>query len=321
MEEQKEKIMKIIRNYNVIRKIFINDQVNDIYINNYINKIYIINLDDNIIRRKYIIKLMEKYNINFELIIVPRLTFQEYENINNKAITIAEAGCYLSHMFCFNDAIFNNYDRIIIFEDDIILHKNFHSLFQNITTSINHDILMLGACDFHFNKINYKHVLDNSYIPDEKTVFLYGTFAVLYSNKAFHEMFNKRINNPTFMDNNLIYFLDKFRYSFKISYQNLVITDYSQTNINHCFWITNKLKEDYYLKNCFNTEFKFCDYNLIYLKPLENYKIIDLSKSYAENILDILKTFFNDNINNTDIIYKRLVYDFFDTQDLNFIIS
>jgi len=321
MEQQKEKLMKIIQDYNVTRKIFINDELNDIYINSYINKIYIINLHNNVIRRNYIIKLMEKYSINFELIIVPSLTFEEYEIINNKAISFGEAGCYLSHMFCLNDAIFYNYDRIIIFEDDIILHKTFHSLFQNITTSINYDILMLGACDFHFRKINCKRIVNNSYIPDEKTVFLYGTFAILYSNKGFNEIFKKRLNNPTFMDNNLICFLDKFRYSFYISYQNLVITDYSQTNINHNFWITNKLKEDYYLKNCFNSEFKFSDYNLIYLKPLENYTTIDLSKSYSENILDILKTFFINNIKNTNIIYKRLVYDFFDTRDLEFILS
>lgn len=319
---QTQPILQIINDYNVSRKLYVNDKLNQMYINKYINKIYIINLHNNILRKNYVIKLMEKYNINFELIIVPTLSNEEYEIINNKHINLGEAGCYLSHMFCLNDAIINNYQKIIIFEDDIILHKQFHLLFENITSSdfeFDFDILMLGCDDFHFRKLNYKFVENNLYKPHNNTTFLYGTFSIMYSSKGLREMFTSRLNKPTFMDNNLIEFSNKFRTTFFISYPNLVLTDYSQTNINHNFWITNKLKEKYYLKNCFDDKFNFTDYNFIYLKPLELSTSVDLSKSYAENMMNILKLFFKTDINSANIIYMRLVYDFFNVQDLEFI--
>jgi len=316
---QEQPILKIINDYNVSRKLYINDTVNQLFINKYINKIYIINLHNNTLRRNYVIKLMEKYNINFELIIVPTLSNEEYEIINNKSINLGEAGCYLSHMFCLNDAIINEYQKIIIFEDDIILHKQFHFLFENITSHFDFDILMLGCNDFQFRKLNCKFVENNLYKPHINTKFLYGTHAIMYSSKGLRELFTSRVNTPTFMDNNLIEFSNKFRSTFFISYPNLVLTDFSQTNLDHNFWITNKLKEKYYLKNCFDDNFNFTDYNFIYLKPLELSTVVDFSKSYAENMMNILKLFFYNNINNANIIYMRLVYDFFSLQDLEVI--
>jgi GR25 family glycosyltransferase involved in LPS biosynthesis len=121
------KILNLIKQYNVERLQFVNDGMNKNYINQYVNHIYIINLKHNKIRRNYVVKLMEKYNINFELISVPKLNEQEYNIISeNNKITLGEAGCYLSHMFCLNDAIIKDYSKIIIFEDDIILHKRFN---------------------------------------------------------------------------------------------------------------------------------------------------------------------------------------------------
>ena len=54
---------------------------------------------------------MEKYNINFEFIIVKKLQQCKYDLIKNNFRNIGEAGCYLSHMYCINDAISNNYDN------------------------------------------------------------------------------------------------------------------------------------------------------------------------------------------------------------------
>ena len=73
-----ETILELIHNYNVNKITFINDSNNNIYINQFVNHIYIINLDTDILRRNYIIKLMEKYNINFELIIIFTLILSIY---------------------------------------------------------------------------------------------------------------------------------------------------------------------------------------------------------------------------------------------------
>jgi GR25 family glycosyltransferase involved in LPS biosynthesis len=314
-------ILNLIEKYNVSRKEFINNATNDTYINTYVNHIYVINLETNILRRNYIIRLMEKYNINFELIIVPILSNEEYRVINNNNITIGEAGCYLSHMFCLNDAINHNYNKIIIFEDDIILHKKFDSLFKNIVNVQESDILMLGANDFHFSRLNYNFVNKNNvYRPHSNSKFLCGTHAILYSYDGLTELFKIRLKRPTFMDNNLIELLDKFNDTFYTTYPNLAIADLSTTNLNHNFWITDELKEKYYYNNCFGSDFDFKNYNLIHLKIFEVCKFVDLAKTYEENMLIILKNYFKDNKLIIDKVNMRLVYDFFNVGDLKFIV-
>ena len=44
-------------------------------------------------------------------------------------MSIGEVGCYLSHMWCLNDIIKNNIKNAIIFEDDIVVRKNFENLY------------------------------------------------------------------------------------------------------------------------------------------------------------------------------------------------
>ena len=315
-------IINLLNKYKVKRNILINDISREYFINNYVDHIYVINLETNILRKNYMTRLMEKYHINVEMITVPILNEYQYERIRNQSISLGEAGCYLSHMYCLNDAIKNNYNRIIIFEDDIILHKNFHNLFENILQNNEYDILMLGANDFHFSKTNCKSISNNLYKPDSKTTFLLGTHAIMYSKNGINEMFSLRLSKPTFMDNNLISLLTIFKNTFYIVYPNLVVSDLSTSNIHHNFWITNELKENYFYKNCFNSQFNFNDYNFIYLKPLEFYNQIDFIKTYEENIVSMLNLCFKTNeMKLIDIVKSRLVYDFFNLQDLEYILA
>jgi len=316
------KILNLIKQYNVERLQFVNDGMNKNYINQYVNHIYIINLKHNKIRRNYVVKLMEKYNINFELISVPKLNEQEYNIISeNNKITLGEAGCYLSHMFCLNDAIIKDYSKIIIFEDDIILHKRFNELFEETTKKKFYDILMLGASDFHFNKLNSRHIDTNinAYKPQLETKSLYGTYSILYSNCGLKEVFITRLKTPTFFDDKLIQFIYKFNNTFYVLYPNLVVSDFSTTDINHKFWITSEALEKYYYKCCFDANFNFIEYNFIYLKLLELITINE-SISYEKNILETLFIFFRNNTKKINKIKNRLVYNFFSISDLKYII-
>ena len=82
--------------------------------------------------------------------------------------------------------LLNFYDNIIIFEDDIILHKDFHNIFKKNLTENIFDIFILGASDFSFNRLNSSHLdIDKSiYKPDYNTKFLCGTYSNFYSNFA-----------------------------------------------------------------------------------------------------------------------------------------
>lgn len=131
------------------------------FINTKIKKIFVINLADNIIRRNYILTLMKKYSINFSLIVVNRITKKTRDFFGNKNITKEELGCTLSHMWCLREIINKKYENSIIFEDDIIFHKNFKEMFVNIFQN-NYDFLLLGACDFSFKTLNKDLLLVNN---------------------------------------------------------------------------------------------------------------------------------------------------------------
>lgn len=319
---ENEIIMTLIDNYNVNRMTFINDTNTNIYINSFVNHIYIINLDTNNLRRNYIIKIMEKYKINFELIIVKKLQQTQYEVIKNNFNNIGEAGCYLSHMYCLNDAKIHNYDNILIFEDDIILHKDFHTIFEKNMTENIFDIFLLGASDFNFRKLNSRFLDEHKliYKPNNNTKFLCGTYAIFYSKSGYTQVFNTRLETPTYMDDNLIQFLESFNNTFYISYPSLVAADVSNTNIDHDFWIINLLRDKYYYTNCYNSKFEFSNYNFINLQLLVDC-IIDPTLSYKDNILGIIIKFFKNDIEKINIINKRIEYNFFTTNDLNFIIN
>jgi glycosyl transferase family 25 len=125
------------------------------FINTRIKKIFVINLADNVIRRNYILVLMKKYNINFSLVVVNRINDKIHSLVGNTKISKDELGCTLSHMWCLREIIKNNFENAIIFEDDIIFHKNFKELFMTIFRSdITYDFLLLGACDFSFQSLN-----------------------------------------------------------------------------------------------------------------------------------------------------------------------
>ena len=128
------------------------------YINTRIRKVFVINLADNVIRRNYILILMKKYNINFSLVVVNRVSDKTYSQLGSTRITKEELGCTLSHLFCLKEIIKNSYENAIIFEDDIIFHKNFKEMFMNVFQD-EYDFLLLGACDFSFQTLNKDRIL------------------------------------------------------------------------------------------------------------------------------------------------------------------
>lgn len=62
---------------------------------------------------------------------------------------IQEYSLYLKHQYCFEQQIKNNYNYIVIFEDDVILPDNFLSHLNQCIfefENLNGDILFLGTC-------------------------------------------------------------------------------------------------------------------------------------------------------------------------------
>ena len=289
------------------------------FINRVVDKIFIINLKKDIMRRNYIFVLMKKYKINFTLISVDKLNSEDYHKINtNNDITIEEAGCLLSHLWCLNSIIENEYKSAIIFEDDIIFHKCFHRLFKQIYNKT-YDFLLLGLCDFSFSKINKTHVQNNLYVPHHSSINVYGAHANYYSLNGAKQMFDFKTKNPSFFDSDYHHMFQYFRNSAYVCYPNLVVSDISTTNLSHTYPFFSVYEKNYYDK-CF-INFVFNDYNFIYLDIIHKNKDIqilenDTFESYMKKI--IYYTFYDKD--KEQHIKERISCDFFTIDDIKYII-
>jgi GR25 family glycosyltransferase involved in LPS biosynthesis len=313
------KIKDILNNYN-IKKFDIINSTNKCFLNNKVKKIYVINLKTNITRRRYIKVLMNKYNINYSLIIVNKISKDINLLLNPiEYISKEELGCLLSHLWCLNDIIINKYENAIIFEDDIIFHKNFEHLFSNLFSN-RYNFILLGACDFSFASTNKYNIKNNMYRIADNSKKIYGAHANYYSLEAAKIMFYLHIHqkNLSFFDKYYKNMFDYFPDSAYICYPNLVVSDISTTSLHHKYPFFSIEEQNYYNK-CF-IKFNFNDYHFIYLSLLNKNKNIKIENNdtYEIYITKILYSYFysRDNIN---IIKNRLDFSFFTIEDIKMI--
>jgi GR25 family glycosyltransferase involved in LPS biosynthesis len=309
----------ILNNYKVKVYNIVNNNI-ELFINKKVSKIYVINLKKDKMRQKYILILMKKYKINFTFVIVDEIDNSISTIINkDNLLTKGELGCMLSHLWCLKDIIKNKYKNAIIFEDDIIFHKNFHHLFEKIYRD-DYDFLILGACDFSFSSINKHNVENDLYVPSNSYVKVYGAHANFYSLNGAKKMFDIKIINVSFFDKDYHIMFDFFKNTSYICYPNLVVSDISTTNLQHDYPFFSIQENNYYNK-CF-VDFDFKEYNFIYLNLIMKNKNIQIepNDTYETYISKIIYfTFLNKN--QTKKIKNRMVMDFFTIKDLRRLIS
>jgi len=197
------------------------------------------------------------------------------------------------------------------------LSKNFIESFLSIyEKNPNIDFLMLGAHDYNFSTEHFKNVVNNLYRPNYGCRQLYGAHANFYSLRCAKKMFYIRATNLSFFDNeyNLIFDSPLNAY---ICYPNLVISNVSESKINHEKEFFSKAEIGYY-SLCF-VNINLNDYNFIYLNllDLKHLKDHDTMDSFVERCL-LFK--FND-INKVNTIKQRFTLDFFTIEDIKKILS
>ena len=289
-------------------------------LNKFSEEIFIINLITNKLRRNYIMILMKKYKIDFTLVLVEPIKEKLYLKLNkNKKLTKSEIGCTLSHLWCLNKIIKEGYQNAIVFEDDIIFHKNFSNLFSNIMKKHTYDFLLLGACDFSFSSTNYKNVVDGLYRPDPNSIKVYGAHAIYYSLLGAQKMFEYTYQNIYFFDRNFHVLFEYFPETSFICYPNLVVSDISTTNLNHYYPFFSESEKSYY-SNCFQF-FSFEDYAFIYLSIFENHLKIPISSNdtYESYYTKLIELTFKDKSQQEEI-KKRSVLNFFNVKDLQMLL-
>ena len=126
-----------------------------------IDQIYIINLDEAVDRRWHIEMQLTKLNVKnytfFKAIRPSMDILNNYPNFSKDSpenIRINELGCLLSHIGVMKDALHNNYETIIIFEDDVVvLNVDFIEKTKANIISLKNNYLILWII-FHMLHLN-----------------------------------------------------------------------------------------------------------------------------------------------------------------------
>ena len=157
-----------------------------------------------------------------------KISFNETEkNLKRKEIVSAGAIGYLHSMInIFKEAIINNYEYILVFDDDIKIINNFQNKFNDLLKDINYKfrILMLGSSQWEWNNIKFKK---NYYYPDSNSN---GSFANIYHRSTFDNIYNNiiKLNSPF----DSLPMKINFKYNFcYVAYPNLIIAQLEKSNI------------------------------------------------------------------------------------------
>lgn len=260
-------ISKVLDNYKVYLTSYKRNEERKSILNKHSENIYVINLKNDSVRRNYINLLFKKLNVEYTLVVVEPISEELYSLLcgSEKQLSKSEVGCSLSHLWCLKHIIKNKYNSgAIVFEDDIVVHKNFENMFGQLFKEKQFDFLSMGACDFDFFDINYKNVVDTLYQPCSKnSKRCYGAHANYYSLVGARYIFKLKSLFFSFFDNNFSNIFKHFPTSAFITYPNLFVTELSSSNINHNYHFYSS-NEYYFYSRCF-IQFQFQDYRFLYL--------------------------------------------------------
>lgn len=154
---------------------------------------------------------------------------KELRSCNPKCdiVNPGQLGCLLSHINILKDAVKNNYNSILILEDDIILSKIFETRIKENFTFLKSDwnILYFGAGQHDWNEVTINEN-EGYYNAINST----GTFAYMV-NRHFYEILLtefEKMKKP--VDNYLIELQKK--YEMKVLFPNIVYCDLEHSNIS-----------------------------------------------------------------------------------------
>jgi GR25 family glycosyltransferase involved in LPS biosynthesis len=147
-------------------------------------------------------------------------------NPDNEIVNKGQLGCLLSHLEILKNAEKNNYEKILILEDDIIVSKHYHNfnLSKLKKYSEKYDIIYLGTGQHDWVNIS---INKNTYIANNTT----GTFAYIIHKNIYGKLieliskFKKPIDQ---------YYIDLQKTNkFLVVFPNLFYCDLENSNISN----------------------------------------------------------------------------------------
>ena len=199
--------------------------------NSYFDMIYCLNLDKRRDRWDKVKKEFRRFGISasrFSAIDGENMSYPESDRIeamsdrglieNSRAL-----GCLKSHIEMIKDAKSKGYNRILIFEDDILISEDFHSRIS-LLSQMDWKIFYLGASQFDWNRIHIKE----GYYRCRKTL---GTFAYALDCSVYDEILEKAEGSEMSIDNILSAVQAENMKKCLTFFPNIVISDVSDSDI------------------------------------------------------------------------------------------
>lgn len=152
----------------------------------------------------------EEYLENHEIFVSMKIkhAYGEYENFSKK-ISIGELSLYLKHEWCINDQINNNYNNILILEDDCDLPNNFKEHLNNYLNDFDGEILMVGK-SHNFTSKNQTYGKSIHYGDNQLTRCAHAIVYNLDASKKISKQLKHR-NMPFDLKLNEIFILNEFK--------------------------------------------------------------------------------------------------------------
>jgi hypothetical protein len=159
--------------------------------NIFFDKIYIITCKNFIERHDYIKNHFKKNNIQFDFIISTDKNLFDKKNITNSEKSLA-----LSHLNCVVNAKLNNYQKILICEDDVNFIENINIEFEKFLKNLpqDWDFLQLGNAFWASHWLKRKYINENLYQFEWGS----GSHCIAIKNTIFDTMIKRFeiLNNP-----------------------------------------------------------------------------------------------------------------------------
>ncbi len=225
-----------------------NEDDNIIDINSYFDKIYVLNLKRRPDRLKNIKSKLKKLKINFERFeaidgdnIEIDYDFSNFRPGKGMIENRYAYACLLSHFEIIKDAKENNYKRILIFEDDVLISKDIKVHLQKIKNINNWKLLYLGSSQYDWN-VDF---IENFYLSKKSL----GTFAYAIDRSIYDDILNSKISKS--VDNLLSDIQNKYYGECFTFYPNICVSDVTESNIRE-----ERIQEEHSIKmrwNIFNS--------------------------------------------------------------------
>lgn len=125
-------------------------------VNSQIDMVYVLSVKTFKDRIAHINNLMSQYDIKFQFILsydIPDLDKETLDRTFDSECTLsmAQKSLVLKHVQAWKNAVLNNFQRVLVFEDDVIFNKNFELNFNHVMNAVNQlspdYLIFLGGAD------------------------------------------------------------------------------------------------------------------------------------------------------------------------------